>query len=420
MVTSMAIDHRRLNSAGTHALGMTNTTPATAGPPTHPRLSRYRNTMAAVALLATLSVTAACGAAAQPSASGATISSATASTTPPHDAELEERMSGILEQHRAQHEFVGAVLAVQEKDGNSVTVTSGTKNLSEDSGDVDPQTPWNIGSITKTFVAVVVLQLAEEGSIDLDAGIDGYLPDLPGADRITPRQLLQHTSGLGDYLDQPAVLSDAQRKWTPAELIAVAEAAGRTGEPGGAHTYSNTNYIVLGQIIEQATGKPWAAEVRKRILQPLHMRDTSLIGRHEAPGYGLEGDSFVDYTDRWDTTVGGAAGALQSTASDLLVFTEALARGQLLSDGSQAQMTAFVPASDLSAFGVTRHEYGLGFEVYATDQVTVYGHLGSGASHSAFIGFDRESGASVVVMMNSDNAGPQALMAFEALTVVRR
>ena len=92
---------------------------------------------------------------------------------------------------------------------------------------------WNIGSVTKTFVAVVVLQLAQEGRIDLDAGIEGYLPDLPGADRITPRQLLQHTSGLAEYNDKPAVLNDAQRTWTPSELIAVAEAAGRVGEPGG-------------------------------------------------------------------------------------------------------------------------------------------------------------------------------------------
>src|SRR3712207_1194826 len=120
---------------------------------------------------------------------------------------------------------------------------------------------WNIGSATKPFVAVVVLQLAEEGAIDLDAGIERFLPDLPGAERITPRQLLQHTSGLGEYLDQPAVRTDAQRAWTPAELIAVAEAAGRVGEPGGPYHYANTNYIVLGEIVEQVTGRSWADEV---------------------------------------------------------------------------------------------------------------------------------------------------------------
>src|SRR3712207_9358011 len=94
---------------------------------------------------------------------------------------------------------------------------------------------WNIGSATKPFVAVVVLQLAEEGALDLDAGIDRFMPDLPGADRITPRQLLQHTSGLGEYIDEAPVRIDAQREWTPSELIAVAEAAGRAGTPGGPH-----------------------------------------------------------------------------------------------------------------------------------------------------------------------------------------
>ena len=78
----------------------------------------------------------------------------------------------------------------------------------------DLDVPWNIGSATKTFVAVVVLQLAEEGRLDLDAGIDRFLPELPGAERITPRQLLQHTSGLGEYKDQPAVLNDPTRAWT--------------------------------------------------------------------------------------------------------------------------------------------------------------------------------------------------------------
>ena len=136
--------------------------------------------------------------------------------------------------------------------------------LDADSPPVDLDVPWNIGSATKTMVAVVVLQLADEGTIDLDAGIARYMPDLADADRITPRQLLQHTSGLNDYHDQPAVLSDMQRPWTPAELIAVAEAAGRVGEPGGPFHYSNTNYMVLGEIIEQVTGNSWSDEVQAR------------------------------------------------------------------------------------------------------------------------------------------------------------
>ena len=193
------------------------------------------------------------------------------------DPARQAQLRDILDVHQAAGEFVGARIALRDADGTISEAGAGTPTLDPASGPVDPDVPWNIGSATKTFVAVVVLQLADEGRIDLDAGIDGYLPDLPAADRITPRQLLNHTSGLGEYLDQPAVVNDPLRQWTPAELIAVAEAAGRVGEPGGPHRYSNTNYIVLGEIIEQVTGNPWADEVQARIAEPLGMTHTSLI-----------------------------------------------------------------------------------------------------------------------------------------------
>ena len=113
-------------------------------------------------------------------------------------------------------------------------------------------------------------------------------------------------------------------------------------------------------------------------------------------------------------SVGGAAGGLQSTASDLLVFIEALADGRLLSDRIQAEMETFTPGEDYSQFGVV-HGYGLGFETYSTDQVTALGHMGTGAAHGSFAGFDPETGTAVVTLMNSDMSGVQALMAFEAL-----
>ena len=210
------------------------------------------------------------------------------------------------------------------------------------------------------------------------------------------------------------MLSDAQREWTPSELIAVAEAPGRAGEPGGPFHYSNTNYLVLGEIIEKVTGNSWTDEVRTRIVEPLDLHSTGLGAVHGAPGYGVEDGTFVDYTDRWHPSVGGAAGGMQSTASELLVFIEALATGGLLSDSSQAQMETLIPGEDLSAFGVV-HEYGLGLEHYSNEQLDVFGHLGSGAAHSAFIGFDPQSGTAVVVTMNTETAGPQAVMAFEAL-----
>jgi D-alanyl-D-alanine carboxypeptidase len=274
--------------------------------------------------------------------------------------------------------------------------------------------PWGIGSVTKTFVAVVVLQLAEEGRIDLDAGIGAYVPDLAGADRITPRELLQHTSGLNEYLNDPAVQTDAQRPWSPAELIAVAESKGRVGEPGGAHHYANTNYIVLGEIIEQVTGRSVADEVRARIVEPLGLTHTRFVNGDEAPGYTVVDGSFV-VPPPWDVSLGGAAGALQSTDHDLMLFTRALMEGTLLSPESQAAMRAFVPGEDYSNFGID-HGYGLGLEEYSNDAITVIGHMGSGHAQSAFIGYDVDRGTAVVVTMNVETPGPQAVMAIEALT----
>ena len=343
--------------------------------------------------------------------------SAAAPTTAPVDSARQTLLRGILESHRAAGEFVGARIALREPDGTIIEVTSGTKAVDPASGPVDPNVPWNIGSATKTFVAVVVLQLADEGRIDLDAGIDRFFPDLPGADRITPRQLLQHTSGLGEYINQPAVVNDPRQEWTPAELIAVAETAGRVGEPGGPHSYTNTNYIVLGEIIEQVSGNPWADEVGTRIATPLGMTHTSLIADERPIGYELVDGTFVDATYSADPSVGGAAGALQSTGRDLLLFATALANGTLLSPESQAAMRAFVPAEDLSQFGIL-HGYGLGLEQYATDSITVNGHMGTGEAQSAYVGYDVDRGTAVAVMTNVAIPGPQAIIAVETLLAV--
>ncbi len=355
------------------------------------------------------------GVSARPVESSCSASASTVSTSSSDADSTREQVSNILELHHAAGDFVGARVALCDGNGPVIEVTAGTTSLDPGSGPVDPDVPWNIGSVTKTFVAVVVLQLADEGHLDLDAGIDGFLPDLPDAERITPRQLLQHTSGLGEYLDQPAVRNDLQRQWTPAELIAVAEAAGRVGEPGGPYRYSNTNYVVLGEIIEQVTGNTWDTEVATRIAEPLGMTHTSNITDERPPGYVIVDGSFVDATFIAHPSVGGAAGSLQSTGRDLLVFATALADGTLLTPDSQAAMHAFIPGEDLSQFGIL-HGYGLGLEQYANADITVIGHLGTGEAHSAFVGYDPDHGTAVAVQTNTAVGGPQGLIAIEALT----
>ncbi len=354
-----------------------------------------------------------------------TVASTTAEppTTPPPpattvDPARQAQLEAILAQHQAAGEFVGARVALAEADGTVSEASFGSPTVDPASGPIDPAVPWNIGSATKAFVAVVVLQLAEEGRIDLDGPVDRYAPYLAGGERITARQLLGHTSGLGEYGDQPAVLADPLRQWTPAELVAVADAAGRVGEPGGPHRYSNTNYVVLGDVIEAVTGHPWADEVQARIAEPLGMSQTGVGVAPYPPGFIVGDGSFVDATNSFDPSVGGAAGELFSTSRDLRKFAAALANGTLLDPESKAAMETFVPAEDLSQFGVD-HGYGLGIERYITNGMTIIGHMGTGEIGSSYVGYDADTRATVAVTTNTAISGPAALIAVEALATLR-
>ena len=347
----------------------------------------------------------------------ATASCVTASMAGQADtpSRSELRATRILERHRARHEFPGAVLTLRDPSGASFTVTAGVADPTN-SAPIDVSTPWIIGSTTKTFVAVVVLQLAQEGKIDLGATVDSFLPDLPAASRITTRQLLQHTSGLNEYLDSKAVLDDARREWGARELIAVAVAKGPVAEPGAGFHYSNTNYLLLGEIIEKVTSRPWYAEVRSRIIEPLGLRHTGYSGEPSAPrlgtGYVIRDGRFVEATDRWHPSIGGAAGGMYSTTADLMAFTLALFEGNLLDARHAAEMRTFVAGED---YGYVRHAYGLGLERYTLNNLTVLGHMGTGSVHSAFIGYDPTSRVAVAVQINAENPGPTAIMGAEAI-----
>jgi D-alanyl-D-alanine carboxypeptidase len=328
----------------------------------------------------------------------------------------ELRAARILERHRARREFPGAVLALRDPSGASFTVGSGTVAPGRGGAPVDPSTPWIIGSATKTFVAVVVLQLAQEGKLDLDATVEPFFPELPGAARITVRQLLQHTSGVAEYLHTPAVDRDPRRAWPARELIAVAFAKGPAVEPGTAHRYSNTNYLLLGELVERVTSRPWHAEVRSRIIEPLGLRHTGYAGEPSAPrlgaGHVVAGGEFVEATDRWHPSLGGAAGGMYSTAADLLAFTLALFEGGLLDARRTAEMRAFVRGADIGYVG---YAYGLGLERYTANDLTVLGHMGNGSAHGAFIGYDPASRAAVAVQINASNPGPAAIIGAEVL-----
>ncbi|MEV8635109.1 serine hydrolase domain-containing protein [Streptosporangium sp. NPDC051023] len=268
-------------------------------------------------------------------------------------------------------DFPGALAAVRGRDGRTRDYTAGVGDLA-----TRARVPVNgrvrIGSTTKTFTAVVVLQLAGEGKLDLDTPVEKYLPNLVrdnGNDgrAITVRQLLQHTSGLASYTDYlPPFLEILHRYTEPRELLDMGLAHEPTFAPGKGWNYSNTGYVLLGLLAQKITGRPIGEEITNRIITPLGLRDTYWPGVGEQrirgthpKGYhsrtGEPGGEPVDVTEL-DPSVAWSAGQLISTPRDVNRFLGALLGGKLLKPEQLEQMKQTVKTSESPA----EWTYGLG------------------------------------------------------------
>lgn len=276
-----------------------------------------------------------------------------------------------------------ALASVKDRAGRSRTYTAGVGDLATGS-QVPKDGQVRIGSNTKVFTAVVMLQLVGEGKVGLDAAVDTYLPGLVrghGIDgrHITVRQLLQHTSGLPDYT---RYLGDDVRYFEPRDLLDIALRHKADFAPGTKWKYSNTNYVLAGLIIQRVTGRPLAEEMDQRIIKRIGLRHTSFpapgdrtIREPHPQGYYRDsaGAPLRDVTDM-DPSWGWAAGQMISTNSDLNRFFTALLAGRLLPAAQLAQMRTTVPA----AYFGSGARYGLGLVSRRLSCGGVYwGHGGS-------------------------------------------
>lgn len=278
---------------------------------------------------------------------------------------------------------------------------------------------FRMGSNTKTFVAVVVLELAEEGKLSLDDSVERWLPGVVSENgndgsQITIRQLLQHTSGLPNYtadLFSSFTASDYERvrfeRSSPEQLVALALAHPPDFAPGTSWNYSNTNYVLAGMIIEQVTGRDWKREVAERILTPLELSDTfdpgddpDLPAPHSL-GYNLfaENEPLVDVT-QYNHTWADAAGALVSTTTDLTHFWRALLSGKLLGSSMMAEMQATTPAVGLDEV-IPEARYGLGIMSIPTRCGSYWSHFGDTFGFSTRNAVDAKGTRAVVVSNNT-------------------
>ena len=295
---------------------------------------------------------------------GAAGGTASAALSKGEAESLKARAQGLVEAG-----YPAALAAVSDSKGESAGVAVGKGSL--ETGQAPPMDgEVRIGSNTKTFVAVVVMQLVQEGKVGLDEPIETYLPGLikgEGIDgsRITVRQLLQHTSGLPDFDETLFGTTDVfqyrHHYVTPRDVLDSALSKPAQFEPGAQWKYTNTNYIVLGMLIERVSQRPVGEQIDERIVKKLGLSHTyfpapgeeKIRGTHPQ-GYHLSAGGKLEDITEMDPFWAWAAGAMISTPSELNTFFQAVFDGRLLTQSSIDEMKKGV---DTDKAGVV---YGLG------------------------------------------------------------
>ena len=295
---------------------------------------------------------------------GAAGGTASAAPSKGEAESLKSRAQGLVDAG-----YPAALAAVSDSKGESAGVAVGKGSL--ETGQAPPMDgEVRVGSNTKTFVAVVVMQMVQEGKVGLDEPIETYLPGLirgEGVDgsRITVRQLLQHTSGLPEYTDTTPGSGDIfqikDHYIPPRDLLDTALGKPAAFEPGTQWAYTNTNYVVLGMLVERVSQRPVGEQIDQRIVKKLGLSHTyfpapgeeKIRGTHPQ-GYHLSAGGKLEDITEMDPAWAWAAGAMVSTPSELNTFFQAVFDGRLLSQASIDEMKKGV---DTGAGGAV---YGLG------------------------------------------------------------
>jgi D-alanyl-D-alanine carboxypeptidase len=332
------------------------------------------------------------------------VRSQMATPVPPSEeafpAEVQLQLTQVVETALAETSTPGALVGVWVPGRGNWTMAAGVGDLAT-AAPMRLDDHFRIASITKTFTATVVLQLVEEGMLSLDDRLGHFITGIPNGDGITIRQLLSMSAGIYNYIHDPLIavdyVADPLLPFTPEQVVDIVRAHGEADFPPDAEVrYSDSNYVLLGLIIEQVTGRSVAAEITDRIIRPLGLTGTSYPDTPEMPapyahGYLGEqpGDPLRDVT-RSNPAVAAAAGAMISTVADLKTWAAALATGALLSPALQAERLRF------RRFAQWPLSYGLGIlEGYG-----FLGHSGGIFGYSSWMLYDPDTRATLVMMTN--------------------
>ena len=367
-------------------------------------------------------------------------SSKTSSQSPAVSGNLrsinQSALQGVVANTARELDLPGAFVRLSTPQGE-FTATYGTTQLGSQ---IQPQpyTQVRIGSITKTMTSAVILQLAQEGKLPLSDPVSKYVTGVPNGDHITIAMLLEMRSGLFNYTATPEMTqsldNDPTKVWTPQELLAIAFARPPNLPPDTAYEYNNTNYVLLGLIIEDVDHEPLAAAFQKRLFEPLGMKHTMLppttsnrIPTPFAHGY-LYGSSSVvlldiptpPYTPEFQAAVragtikpkdytsvnpswGGAAGGVTSTANDLGTWIRALVGGRVLNQEYQRLWFASPLPTGGAGF-----DYGFGIARLRWGPNTLYNHGGDTVGYNLEVADDPTNKLTLVIWDNL-NVSPFSL-----------
>jgi CubicO group peptidase (beta-lactamase class C family) len=332
----------------------------------------------------------------------------TARSQPASEAAVTARLDAVASAYATDKRFMGSVLVL---DGDRVLLDRGYGEANRDWAIPDaPDVKFRIGSLTKQFTAALILLLQQDGKLSLSDPIAAHLPDAPAAwSKVTIFQLLHHVSGIPDFTEDPRFPVWSASPRTPKEILALVADKPLDFPTGSKFVYSNTNYEILGAIIEKVSGKTYAEMLSSRLLGPLGLKDTGLdaddlILPHRALGYRREGEGWV-YAHSESLSVPWAAGAMYSTTGDLARWARALYGGKVLGPESLKQMTT--PGLGAYAMGLIASSQAGGPLIW---------HNGGIEGFHSYLGWRPQSRVTVVVLAN-DQGSPDEVIAGKLIDV---
>jgi D-alanyl-D-alanine carboxypeptidase len=318
---------------------------------------------------------------------------------PPPSAAVAQAVDSLARAFVAQRGAPSVAIGVVRRGETVVMKGWGKADLENDVAATE-HSVYRIGSVTKQFTAAAVMQLVEQGKVQLTDSIGAHLPTLPAAWRgVTVRQLLNHTSGIPSYT---GIGQAWLRRWgeemIPDSLVALTATHAMWFAPGTSYRYDNTGYVVLGMLIEKLAGRPWATDIEERFLKPLGLTETlncltAPVVPRRVHGYDPAGAGWVN-TPYLAMSQPYAAGALCSSVHDLARWNQALHGGRVVSAASYTAMTTPEGAASAQRYG-----FGLG-------RATLSGHelITHGGGINGFISANvwvPDAGLSVTVLTNS-------------------